>query len=223
MTRLLYDLAAADQSVRFSPFCWRTKLALAHKNLHYETVPWRMTDKDAIAFSGQDKVPVLVDQGHVVADSHAIAEYLENTYPNEASLYGDPPSRALTYFIKSWAETVLHPAIAQIIAPDIYERLPTQDKAYFRSTREARFGRSLEALLESRAEAVIAFQAALQPLYAALEAQKFIAGDAPNYADHIVFGALQWARLISSTNLLKANDPLEGWMDAVLDTYGLQH
>ena len=222
MTRLLYDLAAADESVRFSPFCWRTKLALAHKNLNYKTVPWRMTDKEAIAFSGQDKVPVLVDGSHVVADSHSIAEYLEEAYPNEASLYGEAPARALTYFIKSWADTVLHPAIARIIVPDIYERLAEQDKAYFRSTREARIGHSFEALHARRAEAVIAFQAVLQPLHATLEAQKFIAGDAPSYADHIVFGALQWARLMSSTNLLEANDPLASWMDAVLETYGLE-
>ena len=28
-----------------------------------ETIPWRFTDKEVIAFSGQDRVPVLVDAG----------------------------------------------------------------------------------------------------------------------------------------------------------------
>jgi hypothetical protein len=27
----LYDLAGAKSERRFSPFCWRTKMALAHK------------------------------------------------------------------------------------------------------------------------------------------------------------------------------------------------
>ena len=28
----LYDLAAKDETIRFSPNCWRVRLALAHKN-----------------------------------------------------------------------------------------------------------------------------------------------------------------------------------------------
>jgi glutathione S-transferase len=220
MTRLLYDLAAADESVRFSPYCWRTKLALAHKNLEYETRPWHMADKQAIAFSGQDKVPVLVDGDHVVSDSQRIAEYLDEAYPNEPPLYGDEPASALTNFIRIWADTVLQPAIGQIILLDIFARLAEQDKDYFRETREARLGCTLEDRAARRPEAIAAFETALKPLYATLEAQKFIAGEAPGYADHIVFGALQCARLMSSTPLF--DGPLANWMQAVLDTYGLQ-
>jgi hypothetical protein len=29
----LYDLAAAEPERRFSPYCWRIKMALAHKGL----------------------------------------------------------------------------------------------------------------------------------------------------------------------------------------------
>lgn len=64
-----YDLAGADPERRFSPFCWRTKLALAHKGLPVETIPWRFTDKDVIAFSSQGRVPVLVDGDKTVFDS----------------------------------------------------------------------------------------------------------------------------------------------------------
>jgi glutathione S-transferase len=221
MTRLLYDLAGADISLRFSPYCWRTKLALAHKNLNYETIPWRFTDKEAIAFAGTDKVPVLVDDGKAVSDSETIAEYLEETYHNEPPLFGEAPSRALTYFVKSWTDTRLQPAIAQIILPDIFTRLAEQDKAYFRATREARLRCTLETLAARRAGAEEDFQGVLQPLLATLKTQTFIAGEAPAYADHIVFGALQWARLMSSTPLFAADGAIAGWMQAVLDTYGL--
>ena len=69
----MHDLAAADPSLRFSPFCWRAKLALAHKGLAVETVPWRFTDKAAIAFSGQKRVPVIRD-GDTVARTGSIVE-----------------------------------------------------------------------------------------------------------------------------------------------------
>jgi glutathione S-transferase len=51
MTLRLYDLAGAQPERRFSPYCWRIRLALAHKNLPVETIPWRFTEKAEIAAS----------------------------------------------------------------------------------------------------------------------------------------------------------------------------
>ena len=70
----LYELAGADPDMRYSPFCWRTRLALAHKGLDFEGIPWRLTDKQMIAFSGSTRVPVLVDGETVVNDSWRIAD-----------------------------------------------------------------------------------------------------------------------------------------------------
>ena len=72
----MYDLAGADPARRFSPYCWRIRMALAHKQLSVETIPWRFSDKPAIAHSGQDRVPVIEDGDRVIADSWAIANYL---------------------------------------------------------------------------------------------------------------------------------------------------
>jgi glutathione S-transferase len=221
MKRILYDLAAADETIRFSPFCWRIKLALAHKNLAFETIPWHFTEKDKIAFSGQGKVPVLVDDGRVISDSQAIVEYLELTYPDEASLFGDPPGRALTNFIKNWTESVLHPALAAVVLPDIHALLTPEDQAYFRQTREGYYKRSLEDFAAQRTDALATLNTTLKPLKATLEKQPFLAGLAPNYADHIVFGALKWATTVSSTPLLEANGMLDRWMKAVEEAYGL--
>jgi glutathione S-transferase len=69
MTLRLYDLAGADPDRRFSPYCWRIRLALAHKRLPVETVPWRFTEKAEIAPSGGKTVPVLVDGDRWIADS----------------------------------------------------------------------------------------------------------------------------------------------------------
>ena len=48
----LFELGGADPARRFSPYCWRSRLALAHKGLAVETIPWRFTEKDAIGAHG---------------------------------------------------------------------------------------------------------------------------------------------------------------------------
>ena len=40
----MYDLAGADEKRRFSPYCWRIRMALAHKGLDVECMPWRFTE-----------------------------------------------------------------------------------------------------------------------------------------------------------------------------------
>ena len=46
----LYELAGADENRRFSPYCWRVRMALAHKRLEVESLPWHFTEKEAIVF-----------------------------------------------------------------------------------------------------------------------------------------------------------------------------
>ncbi|MFQ5955614.1 MAG: glutathione S-transferase N-terminal domain-containing protein [Kiloniellales bacterium] len=87
MSILLYELVGRDDR-RFSPHCWRSRMALAHKGLDAERVAVKLTDKDKIAFSGQKLVPMLTDGDRTVADSWAIACYLEDTYPDRPSLFG---------------------------------------------------------------------------------------------------------------------------------------
>jgi glutathione S-transferase len=222
MSRKLYDLAGADPKFRFSPYCWRIKLALAHKSLKFETIAWRFTEKDEIAFSGQTKVPVLVDGGKTVFDSYAIAEYLETEYPNEPVLFNDTGTRALTRFVKQWTEDTLHPAIARLILPSLFVQMDPKDQPYIRKTREALFGMTLEEMAARHDEFFPIFKAVLVPLRRTLQAQPFLAGPTPLFADHIVFGALQWARKGSAVPLWDLDDPIERWMEAVLDTYGIE-
>ena len=218
--RKLYDLAAADPALRFSPYCWRTKLALAHKGLAVENIPWRFTEKDAIAFSGSTTVPVLIDGEKTIADSQAIAEYLEAAYPDAPSLFGGAQGHALTAFVRRWTDGVLQAALGKILMPDIFPLLHSKDQAYFRETREPRIGMSIEALGAQRAQHLQALEAPLGTLRTVLKGQKFLGGDTPLYADHIVFGALQWAAKTSSTRLWPADDAIANWMQAVLDYYG---
>ena len=72
----LYDLETKYPNVRFSPFCWRVKYALAHKGLRWEEVPIGFTDKDKLPSPNEGKVPVIVDDQEVVSDSWDIALFL---------------------------------------------------------------------------------------------------------------------------------------------------
>jgi glutathione S-transferase len=220
MARKLYDLAGAEPERRFSPYCWRAKLALAHKGLDdVETIPWRFTEKDVIAFSGQGLVPVLVDGDITVFDSWTIANYLEDTYADRPSLFDGAGGRAVTLLVNHWANAMLTGAVARVVLMDIYERIHAKDRAYFRESREKRFGKTLEEVAADRDGNVKALRTALEPVRATLRAQAYLGGERPLYADYIVFGHLQWARCISPIALLAPDDPVYTWRDRILATY----
>jgi glutathione S-transferase len=219
VARVLYDLAGADPNLRFSPYCWRTKLALAHKGLAVETVPWRFTDRDAIAFSGQGRVPVLVDGERTVSDSWAIALYLEVAYPDRPSLFGAPAAAAVTRFVNAWADTVLQVAMVRLIVSDIAKIIHEKDRAYFRESREQRFGMPLDEVTAGREERLKGFRETLLPLRHTLSAQPYLSGEAPAYADYIVFGSFQWARCCSAFELLASDDVVAAWRERMLDRF----
>ncbi len=219
MTRILYELVAADPAIRFSPYCWRSRMALAHKGLAAETRPWRFVEGDALAFSGQGRVPVLVDGDEVIHDSWSIALYLEERYPDRPSLFGGEGGIAPTKFINAWADTVTLPAISGLIVADVWAGLDDECKAYFRESREKRYGMTLEEFCARREERVLDFRKLLQPVRAIVKDQPFIGGEAPTYADYIVFGGFMWARATSSFELLAADDLLWSWRERMLDLH----
>ncbi len=220
MTIILHDLAGAEADRRFSPFCWRAKMALAHKGLEVETVPWRFTEKDKLPQPNAGRVPVIVDGGQVVHNSTAIADYLETRYADRPSLFGGEIGRALTRFVQNWTETVVQPALIGFVVLDIYRHVAPQDRDYFRQSREERFGTSMENVVADRQARLPAFRESLAPLRRTVERQAFLGGEKPAYADYVVFGAFQWARAISDFELLAADDPVYAWRGRLLDAFG---
>lgn len=218
--RVLYDLAGADPDRRFSPYCWRAKLALAHKSLPFETIPWRFTEKDAIAMSGQHRVPVLVDGERVVSDSWAIADYLEANYPQSPSLFGGAEGRSLARLLHHWTEANMVTGIVRMIAADVHAQVHEKDRDYFRASREARLGMTLEEFVADREAALPGFQKGLDPLRALLREQPFVGGGKPTYADYIPFSLFQWATNVSHFQLLAPDDPLAAWCERVADLHG---
>ncbi len=218
MTITLYELVGIEDR-RFSPYCWRTRMALLHKGLAYETEPVRFTDKPLIAFSGQERVPVLRVGDKVVSDSWAIANYLEDAYPDTPSLFGCAAGRGLAKFLNGWTDRALHGTLIRLVIADILDHVDPADRGYFIESRSKRFGAS-PAEIQTRSEADRkAFAAAISTIGAGLEGQDFLSGAAPAYGDYIVFGAFAWARAISPFPLIEKSDPVHAWRERMLDLF----
>jgi glutathione S-transferase len=215
----LFELVGTDAARPFSPFCWRTRMALAHKGLSAETLPWRFTEKGRIAPHGSEKVPVLLHGATPVADSWIIANYLEDHFPDRPSLFGGEGGRAMARMLNWWGDIAIVGAIFPLIIADIPKNLAEVDAAYFRKSREARFGKPLEEIMANRDTGVMAFRKSLEIMRLTLKSQAFLGGDKPNYADYIVFGGFQWARVVSPFKLLEVDDPVYAWRERLLDTF----
>jgi glutathione S-transferase len=224
MQRQLFELVGADDR-RFSPYCWRTRLALAHKGLEAELVPCRFREIAArVAFAGHDRVPVLKDGDRAVGDSWAIACYLEDAYPDRPSLFGDEgfgdsDGRRFARFVNGWVDAAVSPPLAAAIIPDVYDVVDPADRDYFRGSRERRFGKPLAALRAEQAAHLARLRTALAPARAMLAEDAFLAGPAPRYPDFALFGTLQWARCSSPAAVLEGDDPVAAWFERMLDLY----
>lgn len=214
---LLYDLAGADDR-RFSPYCWRAKMALAHKGLPFETVATGFTQIAAIGDGSHRTVPVLIDGERQIHESFVIAEYLEDLFADRPSLFGGAGGRAAARLIDGYATSLLV-QIGRMVTLDIEAILRPEDRGYFRATREKRFGKPLEEVVAGREDRLAGFRESLLPLRLMLRHQPFVGGAGANYADHILFGTLQWPRVVSSFRLLPEDDPVAVWFERCLDLY----
>lgn len=220
MAITLYDLSGLNGR-RFSPFGWRARMSLAHKGLEagaaVELV--RFSDKHNLAFSGQNLVPVLVDGEKTVSDSWEIARYLDDAYPGTPSLLGGESGEGGARLVAAYVDSQLHPLVARCVVADIPNVIHDDDQAYFRESREKRFGMALEEIVANRDETKAQFKTTLYPVRTALKERDYLGGSAPNYADYAVFGAFMWARGVSAFKMLEQDDPVFAWRERMLDQF----
>lgn len=209
MTIVLYELVGADEKRPFSPHVWKTVMSLAHKGLTWKSVPTRFIEVPQVEGGASKTVPVIRDGDKVIADSFAIALYLEEAYPDRPSLFRGKGGEAMARFIERWSQTQLHPFLGSAAL----------NKPYFRESREKRYGKSLEAVIADRDAHLDAFRKRLDPLRDMLNYQPFIGGQTPLYPDYVVFGAFQWMRVTSSYPFLAEGDPVADWFGRCLDLH----
>lgn len=217
MAMTLYDLCGRDERLRFSPYCWRVRMALAHKGLDYTTVAWCFLDKQALEFADYDKVPVLCDGDQVVTDSFEIMRYLDKAYP-EAPVLGEGVSYQRVLLFKYFVERSVNPALFRTIAMDLFAAVHPYDRAYFRETREARFGCTLEEFHQPE-QGKQQLKQVLAPVRDMLRESAFLDGDAPSGSDYLLFGSMMWAHVVSTQQLVEPGDPVAEWFKRMLSVH----
>ncbi len=106
----------------FSPFCRKVRLALEEKKLEVElveTTPWDLGD-ELYDLNPAGTLPVLIEGRHVIADSTAIVEYLDDAYPDPPLLPRDALARAEARRIAIWFDQKFH---AEVTVNILYEKI----------------------------------------------------------------------------------------------------
>jgi glutathione S-transferase len=219
MTILLYELVGHDAARPFSPHCWKAAMALAHKRLDISSVPTRFLEVPTVEGGISKTVPVIRDDERVVADSFAIALYLDEAYPERPTLFDGDGGKATARFVERWSQLTIHPFVTTAALLDLHAMQDEANAAYFRSSREHHFGKRLEEVTAARDAGLGGFRASLEPLRSMLAWQPFIGGQTPLFADYIVFGALQWARIASPFRLLDDGDVVAQWFERCLNLH----
>jgi len=215
----LYELAGKNNLI-FSPYCWRVRLALLHKQVDFAGLDTAFTEIEKIPNGEFKAVPVLVDDNIAINDSFHIVEHLEEKYPLAPSLFNSPEGKTLAKFIDAWASS-LHGDIAKMVIADIHYCLQDKDKHYFRTSREQFFGENLESIqAENYHTAKTSLLSKLSVLDAYLTKSEFIGGPTPLYADFIAFGTLQWLITTSQTfTVSDFSEPVEQWFIKIKQMY----
>lgn len=217
---ILHELVGADKGRPFSPHCWKTVMSLAHKGLPFDRNTISFKDIPQVEDGFFTKVPIIRDGESVVADSFAIALYLEDNYPDQPSLFKGEGGRSMARFVEGYSQMILHPFINVVILMPVHDLLDEPNKAYFRQSREKMFGRKLEDVAAERDAKRDAFTRSLAPIRKMLLSQPFIGGDAPLFGDYIIFGAFQWVRVLTPYGLFDEGDPVQDWFERCLDLHG---
>src|SRR5437868_3459378 len=172
---LLYELQGKGGRF-YSLFSWRTRMALAHKGLEFESHPVAMSDKAAIAFSGGKTVPVVRDGETVVRDSWSIAEHLESRYPQAPTLFGGEIGHGISHAFNAWVDRAVVPAMLPLVVADIHERIDPADEAFFRQMMEKILKTALEETRGVREQSMRRLGGTIAPLQAVLKRQAYVCG-----------------------------------------------
>jgi glutathione S-transferase len=101
-----------------------------------------------------------------------------------------------------------------------HPRLDPGDRAYYRSSREAAFGCTLEEYCADRSRWLAEFAATVAPLERTLTDQPYVSGTSPGYADYILFSVFQYARLGCPDEFLDQGTALWRWRAGLVQAFG---
>lgn len=173
-----------------SPFVRKIRVALTYKRLEFQRVhidPFNKPD-DFKKISPLGRIPVLEDDGNIIADSAVIAAYIDKQHPHKP-LY---PSDAREYAETLWFEKFGDYELAPVATFTIFRQRLVM-KLIGRETDEAAVQKALNSKLPSL----------LNYLETTLKGRDFLVGDQLTIADIAV--ATQWVNMALGEETLDAN------------------
>lgn len=194
-----------------SHYCEKVRLMLDFKGLPYQKreITPGVGQVEVFQLSGQRQVPVLKDGQEVIADSTAIARYLEERYPEPAMIPADPQPRALCLLMEEWADEsigvksrrVAFGALSQYPefrtamlpnnTPDVFKRLVENVPSDIFNA----FGMGVGAGPAGVRAAREAIEQDLDNLSVLLSDRPYLVGDQPTLADFAVAGLTMYLQI----------------------------
>ncbi|WP_339708105.1 glutathione S-transferase N-terminal domain-containing protein [uncultured Sphingosinicella sp.] len=216
---VLYEIGIADGRSA-SPFVWRTKLSLARKGLAYRSEMLGLTDIPKL-FDGRFATAPIIDFGdRQMNESLAIAERLDEAYRDRPAIFAGPTERSMIGFFDHWLVQLIVTHVLPIYMLDAHDCSAPKERGYYRQSREAFFGRTLEALVADREACLPDLRRALEPVRKAIEDRPFLGGQTPNFADMCLIGLFIFVGTIATLPPLAAGDPLLDYARRALSAFG---
>lgn len=215
----LYEVALSDGRSA-SPFVWRIKLSLARKGIAYRSQMLGLTDIPK-QFGGRFHTLPVIDFGdRQMNESITIADWLDEAFPDRPRIFFCPAERAMIAFFDHW---LVHDVIISHLLPiymlDAHDWAAPHDRDYYRRTREAHFGVSLEEIVANREARLPGLRQALGPVRRTIANQPFLGGAEPNFADMCMLGLFIFVGAIATMAPLSADDPLVAYAARGLEAF----
>lgn len=193
-----------------SHYVEKVRLILDYKGLPYrkiEVTPG-IGQIELFQLSGQRQVPVLKDGSEVIADSTAIAEYLDRKYPEKSIIPTDPKLKGQVLLIEQWADESLginarkgligsisqnqnfRTAVLPSSTPDIVKTLVGAIPGDLLGAVGSGVGFGPDAVKD----AIDALKRSFTALSYILIEQPYLVGDSPTLADFAVAGLSMYAK-----------------------------
>lgn len=217
MSLTLYDLCTAEPALRPSPFCWTAKLGLLHKQLKFETEPVPFANKTLYPDPKWGKAPILIDNGEIIPDSPVILAHLDRKYLDRP-LAATHAERAAVEFYRAFLGAHVFPALRPFMLMKVLRLLEGADADYFRKSREAAIGATLEAA-EQKGGDTKGIESAIAIISAPLASRPFFSGDAPALADYVIAGPFLWQRTVTTETFYEPPPAFAQWFERMLDLF----
>jgi len=214
-----YDIPGSLDCKAWSPNTWRARFVLNCKAVEYKTIWVEYPDIEPLCkelgieptakkADGRDHYtcPAICDptggSPKFISDSLKIADYLDEKYPETAPLFPNG-TRGLQMVYVDNVKEMMAPLVDFTIS-ESYKQLNPASQPYFRTTREARFGKKMEEICPAGPEREAVYAAAqtkfskLASIMADHGAKgPFILGNQVSFADIYIGSMLIWFKIVS--------------------------